>query len=371
VGYFAVATPGQAVETIAKSAIMIEATTGAVLLQKQADTPMAPASMSKLMTLFILFERLKEGSLSLTDTFRVSENAWRKGGAKSGSSTMFLPPKLQVSIEDLIRGIIVQSGNDACIVIAEGISGSESAFADEMTVRGREIGLTGSTFKNSTGWPDPEHLMTLRDLAHLSRRLISDFPDFYHYFAELEFSYNGIRQSNRNPLLYKDLGVDGLKTGHTQVSGYGLAASAIRKDRRLILVVNGLDTRKDRSREPERLLELGFRDFNNYKLFKAGEHVGQADIWLGKSASVPLIVEKALTLTLPRRGRRQMKVAIQYRGPVAAPVLKGTQIGKLVVSVPGISPIEVPLVAAVDVQRLGFIGRILAVLQSILWGQSI
>lgn len=366
----AVAAPVQAIETIAKSAIMIETTTGAVLLQKQADTPMAPASMSKLMTLYMLFERLKDGSLSLTDTFRVSANAWRKGGAKSGSSTMFLSPKKRVTIEDLIRGIIIQSGNDACIVVAEGISGSEAAFAEEMTVRGREIGLTGSTFKNATGWPNPEHLMTLRDLAHLSQRLIDDFPGYYHYFSELEFTYNGIRQSNRNPLLYKEMGSDGLKTGHTVASGFGLTASAKRKDRRLILVVNGLESRKARGREPERLLELGFRDFNNYSLFKAGEQVGQADIWLGKAATVPLIIEKSLTLTLPRRARRGMKVAIQYRGPVPAPVLKGAQIGKIVVSAPGVDPVEVSLVAAADVQQLGFLGRILAALQSIMWGEA-
>lgn len=367
---FAVAAPARAVETIAKSAIMIETTTGAVLLEKQADTPLAPASMSKLMTLYMLFERLKDGSLSLTDTFRVSENAWRKGGAKSGSSTMFLKPKSRVTIEDLIRGIIIQSGNDACIVVAEGLSGSEAAFAEEMTVRGRKIGLTGSTFKNATGWPDPEHRMTLRDLAHLSQRLIDDFPDYYHYFSELDFTYNGIRQSNRNPLLYKDMGADGLKTGHTEDSGYGLAASVKRKDRRLILVVNGLDSRKDRSREPERLLEWGFRDFNNYALFKAGEQVGQADIWLGKAATVALIIENPLTLTLPRRARREMKVAVQYRGPVPAPVKKGAMIGKLIVSAPGVDAVEVPLVAAADVVQLGVFGRLWAALQSILWGES-
>ncbi len=362
--------PAQAVETIAKSAILIETTTGAVLLDKQADTPVAPASMSKLMTLYLLFERLKDGSVSLTDTFRISDNAWRKGGAKSGSSTMFLVPRKRVSIEDLIRGIIIQSGNDACIVVAEGLSGSEAAFAEEMTARGREIGLTGSTFKNATGWPDPEHLMTMRDLAHLSRRLIDDFPEYYHYFSELEFTYNGIRQTNRNPLLYKDMGADGLKTGHTQESGYGLTASAKRKDRRLILVVNGLETRKDRSREPERLLEWGFREFNNYSLFKAGEQVEQADVWLGKAATVPLVIERAVTLTLPRRARRDMKVAVQYRGPVPAPIKKGAKIGKLVVSAPGVEPVEFPLIAAADVEQLGVFGRLLAALQSILWGES-
>ena len=219
------AWPTAAIETPAKSAVVVEVATGTILLDKNADIPMAPASMSKLMTLYLLFERLKDGSLSLDDTFRISENAWRKGGVKSGSSTMFLPPRKRVKIEDLIRGIIVQSGNDACIVVAEGLSGSEEAFAMEMTERGREIGLQNSTFRNATGWPHPEHRMTPRDLAILSTALIKRFPEFYHYFKEVEFTYGGIRQANRNPLLYKEIGADGLKTGYTRESGYGLTAS--------------------------------------------------------------------------------------------------------------------------------------------------
>ncbi|MBT7511641.1 MAG: D-alanyl-D-alanine carboxypeptidase, partial [Rhodospirillaceae bacterium] len=224
----------QAIETIAKSAIIIEVATGETLMAKDADAPMAPASMSKLMTLYMLFERLKDGSLSLDDTFRVSDNAWRKGGAKSGSSTMFLSPRKRVKVEDLIRGIIVQSGNDACIVVAEGLSGSEAGFAVEMTERAREIGLASSTFRNATGWPDPEHRMTPRDLATLGQRLIEKFPEYYRFFKETEFTYGGIRQMNRNPLLYKEMGADGLKTGHTQESGFGLTASAIRNGRRLV-----------------------------------------------------------------------------------------------------------------------------------------
>mgnify|MGYP006420829683 FL=1 len=216
---FVVVSSAQAVETLAKQVVLMDVETGAVLFEKDANVPMAPASMSKLMTLYMVFERLRDGRLSLEDKFSVSENAWRKGGAKSGSSTMFLVPGKRVRIEDLVRGIIVQSGNDACIVIAEGISGSEEAFAEEMTAHAREIGLSASIFKNSTGWPHPEHMMSPKDLAILAKLMIEQFPEYYHYYSEKSFVYNGIKQNNRNPLIYKDMGADGLKTGPTQRSG--------------------------------------------------------------------------------------------------------------------------------------------------------
>ena len=359
----------QAIETIAKSAIIIEVATGETLMAKDADAPMAPASMSKLMTLYMLFERLKDGSLSLDDTFRVSDNAWRKGGAKSGSSTMFLSPRKRVKVEDLIRGIIVQSGNDACIVVAEGLSGSEAGFAVEMTERAREIGLASSTFRNATGWPDPEHRMTPRDLATLGQRLIEKFPEYYRFFKETEFTYGGIRQMNRNPLLYKEMGADGLKTGHTQESGFGLTASAIRNGRRLVLVVNGLASKKARSQEPERLLEWAFRDFNNYALFKAGEKIEDAQVWLGEQPRVPMMIGKDVTLTIPRKARRKMKVSVTYKA-VPAPVAKGDVIGQLKVKVPGRDDMIVPLVAGADVARLGVIGRLWAALSNILFGEA-
>ena len=359
----------QAIETIAKSAIIIEVATGETLMAKDADAPMAPASMSKLMTLYMLFERLKDGSLSLDDTFRVSDNAWRKGGAKSGSSTMFLSPRKRVKVEDLIRGIIVQSGNDACIVVAEGLSGSEAGFAVEMTERAREIGLASSTFRNATGWPDPEHRMTPRDLATLGQRLIEKFPEYYRFFKETEFTYGGIRQMNRNPLLYKEMGADGLKTGHTQESGFGLTASAIRNGRRLVLVVNGLASKKARSQEPERLLEWAFRDFNNYALFKAGEKIEDAQVWLGQQPRVPMMIGKDVTLTIPRKARRKMKVSVTYKA-VPAPVAKGDVIGQLKVKVPGRDDMIVPLVAGADVARLGVIGRLWAALSNILFGEA-
>ena len=359
----------QAIETIAKSAIIIEVATGETLMAKDADAPMAPASMSKLMTLYMLFERLKDGSLSLDDTFRVSDNAWRKGGAKSGSSTMFLSPRKRVKVEDLIRGIIVQSGNDACIVVAEGLSGSEAGFAVEMTERAREIGLASSTFRNATGWPDPEHRMTPRDLATLGQRLIEKFPEYYRFFKETEFTYGGIRQMNRNPLLYKEMGADGLKTGHTQESGFGLTASAIRNGRRLVLVVNGLASKKARSQEPERLLEWAFRDFNNYALFKAGEKIEDAQVWLGEQPRVPMMIGKDVTLTIPRKARRKMKVSVTYKA-VPAPVAKGDVIGQLKVKVPGRDDMIVPLFAGADVARLGVIGRLWAALSNILFGEA-
>ena len=364
------ASPSIALETKADYAILLDMATGRVLFEKNADQPMQPASMSKMMTVYMVFERLRDGSLSLDDTFRVSENAWRKGGAKSGSSTMFLEPGTRVQVEDLIRGIIVQSGNDACIVVAEGLAGSEQAFAAEMTARGREMGLENTVFKNATGWPVPGHVSTARDLAILAERTIKDFPEYYSYYAEKEFTYNTIRQTNRNPLLYKDISADGLKTGHTLESGFGLAASAAKGGRRLILVVNGLASRKERSREPDRLLNWGFREFDNYKLFSAGETVTKADVWLGKEAMVALVIEKEMLLTLARKARRKMKVSVIFENPVPAPIAKGDKVARLVVSVPGDEPIEVPLLAAKNVERLGLIGRLGKAFKAIIWGES-
>ena len=365
-----VSGPANAVETLAKEAVLMDTETGAILFEKNADAPMAPASMSKLMTVFMIFERLRDGRLSLDDTFRISENAWRKGGAKSGGSTMFLEPGKRARIEDLIRGIIVQSGNDACIVIAEGISGSEEAFADEMTDRAQQLGLRNSTFKNATGWPHPEHRMSPKDLAILAKLTIEQFPEYYHYYSERSFVYNEIKQNNRNPLIYKNIGADGLKTGHTQVSGYGLTGSATRGDRRLVLVVNGLQTRKERAREPERLLEWGFREFGNYALLSAGEVIEEAHVWLGTEPTVPFIIENDLKLTLHKKARRAMKVTVNYRSPIPAPVKKGDKLATLTVSAPGEQPVEVPLLAAADVERLGLVGRLIAAFKHILWGSS-
>lgn len=358
------------IETSAREAILVDASTGAVLLEKNADQRMPTASMSKVMTIYMIFERLKNGTLSLDDSFRVSERAWRRGGAPSGGSTMFLKLGDKVRVEDLIRGIIVQSGNDASIVIAEGLAGSEEAFAEKMTSRGREIGLRNSNFANASGLPDPNHYMTARDLATLAKRTIDDFPEYYRYYSEVTYVYGGIRQTNRNPLVYKDLGVDGLKTGHTEEAGYGLTASAQRDGRRLILVTNGLQSRQVRASETERLLDWGFREFNNYALFKAGDTVTEADVWLGEATKVPLVVEKDLIVTLPRKARKDMKVVASFQGPLPAPVAKGGSVARLLVKSPGEPTIEVPLISGAEVERLGFAGRIAAALKHVLWGHS-
>ena len=360
----------RAIETAATHALIVDIETGAVLLEKNADVAMPPASMSKLMTLLMVYERLRNGSLSLNDTFPVSENAWKKGGAKSGSSTMFLNPFEKVRVEDLIRGIAIQSGNDACIVLAEGLSGSEEAFSRAMTARARELGLRNSTFRNSTGWPDPQHLMSAHDLALLAKHIIQTYPEYYYYDSEKYFTYNGIRQGNRNPLIYRDLGADGLKTGHTEESGYGLTASAVRNGRRLILVLNGLPSLKSRATESETLIEWGFREYDNYALFQAGEKVMDADVWLGEEKTVPLILRSPLTVTLPRKSRQGMKVTVVYNNPIAAPIAADTPIAKLVVTAPDTKAIELPLVAGTAVDGLGLFGRLSAALKAVIWGQE-
>lgn len=356
--------------TKAPHAFLMDADTGTVLLAKDADLPMPPASMSKLMTVFMLFEALQEGRVSLDSMFSVSENAWSKGGASSGSSTMFLQPHSQVRVEDLLRGIIVQSGNDACIVVAENLAGTEAEFAAEMTRRARELGLTDSHFANATGWPDPDHKMSAHDLAFLSREIVNRFPEFYSVFSEKTFTYNDIKQGNRNPLLYRFAGADGLKTGHTQESGFGLTASAKVGDRRLILVINGLASNKERSEESERLLSWGFSEFVNTTLFKKGDKVDVAEVWLGNAPTVDLQAPEPLTITLPRGVRRDMKVSVVIDQPIPAPIKAGARIGTLKVTAPGMDPIEKPLVAATSVDRLGLAGRIVAAAKYLFWGYS-
>ncbi|MBM3951352.1 MAG: D-alanyl-D-alanine carboxypeptidase [Rhodospirillales bacterium] len=362
--------PARAFETVAREAILMDFATGQVLFEKDADKRIPPASMSKIMTAYLVYKRLAENRIALDDALPVSENAWRKGGAKSGGSTMFLNPGERVKVADLLRSVVVQSGNDACIVLAEGLARNERAFADEMTALGRELGLKGSQFTNTTGWPDPDHYMTARDLAVLSARLIRDFPEHYKVYAEREFAYNGIKQGNRNPLLYKDIGVDGVKTGHTEESGYSLTASATRGDRRLILVVTGMKSMNERSRESERLLEWGFREFNNYALFKAGEQVADAEVWLGEKAKVPLVIGENVTLTLPRAQRRDMKVKVSYDGPIPAPIVKGQRLATLTVALPDRQPLEIPLAAGEAVERLGLVGRLKAAFRHIVWGET-
>lgn len=352
-----------AYKTSAKQALILDYETGAVLFAKNADHLMQPASMTKLMTLYLLFDKLKNGGLSLDDTFPVSKKAWKMPGSK-----MFVLVGNRVRIEDLIRGIIVQSGNDATIVVAEGIAGSEKAFGEQMTEKARELGMNNTTFRNASGWPDPEHVTTARDLALLTRATIRNFPDFYHYYAEKEFVFAKIRQGNRNPLLYKSIGADGLKTGHTKVSGYGLAASAKRGDRRIILVAHGMQSMRERASESERLLTWGLREFNNYRLFKAGDVVAKADVWLGKAKSIPLTLKQDLVVVIKRSARRKMKVTAKFTAPIAAPIKAGSTVGTLVITAPDLQTVERPLLAANDVPQLGAFGRISAALGHLVWG---
>jgi D-alanyl-D-alanine carboxypeptidase (penicillin-binding protein 5/6) len=344
----------EAYETPAHAAILLDLQSGQELYAKNPDLPLPPASMSKLMTALMVFERLKEGSLSLDDTLPVSEKAWRMGGSK-----MFVEVGSRVRIEDLLRGIIVQSGNDACIVVAE-----------EMTRRGRELGLTNSTFTNASGWPEPHHLMTARDLATLARILIIEYPEYYGIFAEKEFTFSGIRQYARNPLLYGDSAADGLKTGHTNEAGYGLTASAVRDGRRLVMVLTGLQRPEDRARESERLLEYGFRQFRNYQLFASGAPVDQADVWLGAAGTVPLVIQKDVWVSLTPEARRKLEVKVVYDGPIPAPVAGGSQVAELAITAPGLEPLRFPLVAGATVPAASVLHRMTNALGYLIWGSS-
>ena len=359
----AFAPQARAQDTVAKQMIMLDAKTGTVLMDKNADDLMHPASMSKLMTLWMVFQKLRDGQVKLTDTFPVSERAWRMGGSK-----MFVQVNSLVKLEDLLRGIIVQSGNDACVVVAEGLAGTEQKFAEQMTQEARRIGLTRSVFKNATGWPEREHLMTAREIALLSRHIIEEFPQFYSFFAEKEFVYNGIKQGNRTPLVYGKIVADGLKTGHTEESGYGLAASMKQGDQRLILVLNGLSSMGERARESARLMEMGFREFQTYALFKKGDAIETAEVWLGAAKSVPLVADRDVAVTINKRMRGELKATVKYQGPIPAPVAKGTQVATLLITAPGKAPVEVPLVAAEDVGKLGMVSRIGAAMRHVFMG---
>jgi len=355
----------ETIDTPAKHALLIDHASGMILLDKESDVPMPPASMSKLMTVYMVFRALKEGHLKLDDVMHVSEKAWKMGGSK-----MFVEVGSEISVHDLLLGVIVQSGNDACVVLAEGMAGSEEAFAERMNAEAKSIGLQNSNFVNASGWPDPNHLMSARDLVRLAEHLITEFPNYYEMFAIKEFTYNKIRQGNRNPLLYKNVGADGLKTGHTEGSGYGLVASAVSDGRRLTLVLNGLESVNQRSRESTRLLNWGFRNFGNYQLFKAGETVTGGLTWLGDEETVPLVLERPLTVTLARVARKEMKVSVVYDGPIPTPIQKGAEVARLRVEAPDTPTIERPLVAGADVGRLGLAGRLWSALMQLLLGSA-
>lgn len=354
--------PGIATE--AKHALVIEAETGTVLLSKAADQPFPPASMAKMMTAYVVFGMLKDGRAKLTDTLPVSREAWRLGGSK-----MFVPIGKRVPIDDLLQGVIVDSGNDACLVLAQGLAGSEPGFAALMNRAAKRIGLRDSHFANVTGLPDPDERMSARDLATLALHTIRDFPHYYHYYGEKEFTFSNIKQGNRNPLLYADIGADGLKTGHTQESGFSLTASVKSGKRRIVLVLSGLRTSRARARESERVARWALRAFKDYRLFRPGETVVDAPVWLGADGRVPLTVDKDLTVTLSRTARPDMKVVARYDSPIPAPVRKGERVGDVTVTAPGATPVTVPLVAAAGVTRLGAFGRAAMLAGHLIWGK--
>lgn len=340
-----------AAPTDAPIAFLYDETAGAVLFAKQADLPSPPASMATLMTLELVFKALAEGRLTREQTFKVTEDAWRRGGAPSRSSTMFAKLNSEVSVSDLVRGVVVQSGNDAAITLAAGLSGSEQAFASEMNRRAKELGLARSTFRNATGQPDPEQKMTARDTAKLAAHIIETYPEQYRIFAEPEFTWSKITQRNRNPLLADYQGADGLKTGFTTDSGFGLVGSAVRDGRRLIIVLNGLETAKDRAEQARKLLDWGYSAFEQRRLFAEDDTVAEARVFGGASLHVPLTAGRAVDLLTPKGDDARIVARVEYEGPVMAPVAKGTRIGVLKVWRGETLTIETPLTAAADVAQ--------------------
>lgn len=359
-----------AFETLAKNAILMDFDTGAYLFTKNHQEMIAPASMSKLMTVYVLLKKIKEGEVSLEDTFTVSEKAWREGGAASGGSTMFLKIGQEVKVEDLIKGILIQSGNDACIVVAENIAGSEEEFAALLNETAEKMGLKNAHFENATGLPHPDHRISPEDLAILARHIIAEFPEFYPIFAQKEFTYNGIKQGNRNPLLYTLKGADGLKTGHTDEAGYCLTASVKRGDRRLIEVVAGLSSNKERSTESESLMTWGFANFENYKFFNKNQIVAEVPVWYGTQPTVEAIVADNVIRTAKKSTKNKYAAEVIYNKPIKAPVNKGDKIGEIHLTYGDQIKDTIPLVAKEDVAKVGFISRFVANLKYFIFGSG-
>ena len=335
----------------APTAILMEASSGSILFEKNADELRAPSSMLKLMTVEVIFNAIANGKIKLDEEYRISANAWRKGGAPSGGSTMFAELNSKVKVDDLLHGALIQSGNDACIALAEGSAGNERDFVEVMKDRARELGLTKSTFGNPTGLPDPANKMTVRELGNLARHIIQTYPEFYKLFNEREFTWNKIRQQNRNPLLTMLEGADGLKTGYTKDGGYGLVGSAVQNGQRLIVVVNGLEDSDDRATEAKKLLEWGFRNFEPRALFAADQTVGYARVFGGESRSVKLASPEPINVMIPRSGADRLIARVVYTGPVRAPVKPGQRIGVLKVWRGNNIALEAPLYAAESVEQ--------------------
>ncbi len=355
----------RSIDTKAKQAIVIDYNTGKVLMQKNADARMPTSSMSKVMTMYLVFEALKKGDISLDDTLLVSEKAWRKGGSK-----MFVPVGEQVKVEDLIRGVIIQSGNDATIVLAQGLAGDETSFAAALNAKAKELGMDNSHFMNASGWPDPEHYSTARDLATLAAAMIKNFPDYYGYYAEKEFTYNKIKQSNRNPLLYANIGADGLKTGHTDIGGYGLIGTGVKDGRRVVIVLNGLESKKDRKSESIKLLQWGLNGFRNVTLFDGDTNLDRGDVYFGVKSSVGLRAETPLNLVVPKLFENDLKIEVKYNAPLKAPIAKGQKVGVVIVHVPKGDVIEVPLVTSEDIAEISGFAKLIKKARLLTTGQG-
>lgn len=357
----------ESVQSVAEYAYITDFDSGRVLMNKNGDAPMKPASMAKIMTTYLAFERIANGSLTLDDTFIVSEKAWKKGGSRT-----FLDPGSTVTLSDLLHGVIVQSGNDAAIALAEGLSGSEDAFADEMNDKARELGMFNTVFRNATGWPDPELTTTAKDLNILSTALIRDFPtdkypELYPIFAIKNFTYNNIKQGNRNPLIYKDESADGLKTGHTQESGYGVVGSSKRGSQRVVLVLNGMKSKNERAQESRRLMDLMFRNFKKYEFYDQGQVIDEANVWLGNQAKIKLLASADVHKVMSRVERRSLKVTLNWSDPIPAPLVKGQEVGMITLTYD--DKVEnYPLLAAQDVQELGFFDRITEAVKYLIFG---
>jgi D-alanyl-D-alanine carboxypeptidase (penicillin-binding protein 5/6) len=354
-------------QTSASHAILLDYDSGEVLFCKNCDQQMPPSSMSKLMTVELVFQRLKDGRLKPEDTFHVSEGAWRQG-QKTNESKMWVAVNSDISVDNLLKGIIVQSGGDACVVVAEAIGGTEAAFAEMETARGKEIGLANSHFVNSSGLPDPGQYMSAEDHAKLAAQVIRTYPDYYAYFKIPDFTWSNIKQPNRNTLVDENIGVDGLKTGHTDAAGYGITASALRDGRRLILVINGMKSERERISEARRLLDLGYREFKSYQLLAAGDAVGEAELWHGAKKKVALMVKDPVRVLMPVNGRKDMKVTLHYDGPLRAPIAAGQQVGTITIAVPGKPDKVVPVVSAETIGGSGFLDNMMMGLQALIFG---
>lgn len=353
--FFLIALPAQAFEqpeTLAKEAYIIDFETGAPLYEKLSNEKMPTSSMSKVLTMIVVFDAIKAGKISLEQQLPVSEKAWRMQGSK-----MFVDLNKTIRVEDLIQGVIVQSGNDACIVLAEGIAGSEDNFAALMNEKAKEIGMNNSHFKNASGWPDPEHYSTPHDLALMGAYLVKNYPEFYKYYSQKEFTYNNITQGNRNPLLYANLGADGIKTGHTEDAGYGLVGSAVRDGRRVIMVINGTKSMQERADEAKKLIEWALVSFKTVDLAKQGSVFAKAPVILGLNKDVPLTITDTIRMTVPFKDASAVKMMASYPAPLKAPVKAGDAVGVLSIQVGSLPPTEVKLVAAADVAEAGFFAR--------------